>query len=64
MNLAINDLDNGRRFPEATAEELNAVTGGFNYSLWSGDRGYGVIFFPTGIAFCTVDGKCGFVPNK
>jgi hypothetical protein len=62
MISTLKDLDNGGLLSEATAEELNAVTGGFNYSLWNGS--YGVIFFPTGISYVNADGKSGgFVPN-
>jgi len=48
---------------EATAEELNEVSGGFNYSFWN--NSYGVIFFPTGIAYVNADGKSGgFIPSN
>jgi hypothetical protein len=60
MNVA-KCFENGK-LAEATAEELSAVTGGFNYSFWNG--AYGVIFFPTGTAWVNADGKSGgFLPN-
>ncbi|MCC6491622.1 MAG: hypothetical protein IT424_01225 [Pirellulales bacterium] len=62
MNATLQDFKSGMRLAEATAEQLNDVAGGFNYSLWTGS--YGVIFFPTGTAYTNADGKSGgFLPK-
>jgi hypothetical protein len=62
MNVAIKHCDNGRLLSEATAEELNAVTGGANYTFWN--NGTGVIFWSTGVSLVTADGKGGaFFPK-
>jgi hypothetical protein len=62
MNSIVNSCDGVARLDNVTAEELNAVTGGFNYSLWTGS--YGVIFFPTGTSWVNADGKSGgFLPK-
>ena len=61
MNLAMKGFDNGRLLSEATAEELNAVTGGLNLFVGSGVKGdYGVRFFDTGIAWVNANGSYGF----
>jgi hypothetical protein len=63
MTLAIKSLDNGGRLSEATAQELNAVSGGAYLSLFHGTgvKGdYGVAIFETGIAWVNADGSYGF----
>jgi hypothetical protein len=48
MNSNVNHCDNGRLLSEVPAEELNAIAGGINTSLWDEASGAGVIFLSTG----------------
>jgi hypothetical protein len=57
------------KLAEATAEELNAVAGGANNSLFYVNRElagnltiYGVVFNDTHIAWRTADGRTGTLP--
>jgi hypothetical protein len=48
MNSIVNSLDAARPLSEVPAEELTAVSGGINTSLWDEKSGAGVIFMSTG----------------
>jgi hypothetical protein len=69
MNAIVNPCSNGSCLAGVTADELNAVAGGANNSLFYVNRElagnltiYGVVFNDTHIAWRTADGKNGTLP--
>lgn len=67
---AVKSFENGQ-LAHATAEELNAVAGGANNSLFYVNRElagnltiFGVVFNDTHIAWRTADGRNGTLPLK
>jgi hypothetical protein len=58
MNSNLNHSDNARLLSEVPAEDLAAIAGGINLTLWDSSSNTGVMFLKTGqILWSTGNGK-------